>query len=134
MKKKLTLIEEIFSKQKSEKELYKEIILFGERARPFPSTALKKENLVQGCQSELYLTHSFKDGKLEFLIESKALISKGLAAILVYLYTDESPAVLFTHPPVILKTLPILNKISMHRQTGINNLFSAMRSVAAKYI
>jgi sulfur transfer protein SufE len=134
MKKKLTAIEKIFSKEKSEKELYKEIISFGEETEPFPEGALTKENLVKGCQSELYLTHTFKDGKLEFFIQSEALISKGLAALLVYLYTGESPRILFTDPPVILKTLPILSKISMHRQTGIGNLFNEMRSIAAKYI
>ncbi|MCH9617313.1 MAG: Cysteine desulfuration protein SufE [Chlamydiia bacterium] len=134
MKKKLAAIEKIFTKERTERELYKEIISFGERATPFPESEIKKENLVKGCQSELYLTHRFEDGKLEFFIQSEALISKGLAALLVYLYTSETPKILFTNPPVILKTLPILGKISMHRQTGISNLFNEMRSIAAKYI
>ena len=72
MQEKTRLLEEIFSKNKSEKEIYNEIISFSKRASPFPPEQLLKENLVTGCQSELYLTHIYKDGKIQFFIHISA--------------------------------------------------------------
>ncbi len=134
MQEKTILLEEIFSKDKSEKEIYNEIITFSKRASPFPKHQLLKENLVTGCQSELYLTHLYIDGKIHFYIETEALISKGLASILTFLYSDQTPETIFKHPPEILKKIKLLEKVSLSRQVGIANLFQKMTLICAKYI
>ncbi|MCH9812029.1 SufE family protein [bacterium] len=134
MEKKFTKIKSLLLSKKSEKEVIEAIISFGKDIENFPKDALTKDNLVQGCQSELYLTHSFKDGKIDFFIHSEALISKGLAAILIYLYSGEDPKALFTTPPTLFKEIPTLQKISLNRQIGIQNLFVQMQKIAARYL
>lgn len=134
VKEKLALLKSIFTSKSSDKEALEAVIFFGKQVEHFPKNALIKENLVQGCQSELYLTHTYKDGKIHFYIHSEALISKGLAALLIHLYNDESPTVLFTYPPSLFAEFPVLQKISMNRQIGIQNLFLMMQKIAAKYI
>ncbi len=134
MQEKTRLLEEIFSKNKSEKEIYNEIISFSKRASPFPPEQLLKENLVTGCQSELYLTHIYKDGKIQFFIQTEALISKGLATILTFLYSDEAPETIFKQPPEIIKKIKLLEKVSLSRQVGIANLLQKMTLICAKYI
>jgi sulfur transfer protein SufE len=134
MQEKTILLEKIFSIDKSEKEIYNEIISFSKRANPFPKESLLKENLVSGCQSELYLTHAYKDGKIHFYIQTEALISKGLATILTFLYSDEAPEAIFKQPPEILKKIRLLEKVSLSRQVGIANLLQKMTLICAKYI
>ncbi|MCH9621555.1 MAG: Cysteine desulfuration protein SufE [Chlamydiia bacterium] len=120
--------------QKTEKEAYQEIIKFGENNKPFPKDQLVDENLVHGCQSRLYLFHTLENGKIEFFIHSDALISKGLAALLTYIYSNEEPKSLFTQPLTVFQNLPILKKISLNRQIGISNLFKKMQLISSKYI
>jgi sulfur transfer protein SufE len=134
MQEKNQTLEEIFSLDKSEKEIYNEIILFAKKASPFPKEFILKENLVKGCQSELYLAHIYKDGKIEFFIQTEALISKGLATILTFLYSNETPETIFKNPPAILKKVKLLEKISLSRQVGIANLLQKMTLICAKYI
>lgn len=117
-----------------EKQVYKEVMAFGEKFTTYPKKDLKPENLVEGCQSSLYLSTQYKDGKIKFYVQSDALISRGLAAILIYLYSDEDPKKLFTHPPLIFKECPALKKISLNRQLGISNLFKKMQKAASSYI
>ena len=73
---------------------------FHENIEGYPDTELSRENLVEGCQSELYLAHKFENEKIKFYIHSEAMISKGLASILVYVYSNESPKKIFTTPPI----------------------------------
>lgn len=134
MQKKFDTIQSLLSNTKSDKEVYQEIISFGEKCTHFPKEAMIKENLIQGCQSRLYLTHEFKSGKIKFFIHSDALISKGLAAILTFIYSNETPETLFTSPPVIFKTIESLKNISLNRQLGISNLFKQMQLIASKFV
>ncbi len=134
MQEKIDLIKKIFSTDKSEKEIYEEIIEFGKKSSLFPQNELIKTNLVRGCQSLLYLTHTFENEKIFFYIHSDALISKGLAQLLVFIYSAQEPKQLFTAPPTFLKDLKVIEKISMNRQIGISNLFDSMLVLASKYI
>ena len=134
MQKKIDHLKIIFSNDKSERQIYEEIIKFGHNTSVFPEEEKIKKNLINGCQSLLYLTHRFENGKIEFNIHSEALISKGLANILLYVYSGEDPKHLFSLPPTFLNEMKIIEKISMTRQIGIGNLFNTMRLFASKYV
>lgn len=123
MKKKIDTLYKMLAEINDEREFYEQIILFGKKSEPFDQKDLVNENLVEGCQSRLYLSHTFKDGKIKFNVYSESLFSFGLASILTYYYSDESPKVTFTHPPDFLNNLTIFKKISINRQVGISNLF-----------
>ncbi len=134
MQEKIDYLKKIFSDNKSEKEIYEEIIKFGQNTPNFPAEDKVKINLVSGCQSLLYLTHAFNNGKIQFSIHTEALISKGLANILLYVYSGEDPKHLFSFPPTFLNEMKLIEKISMTRQIGISNLFNSMRLFASKYV
>ena len=134
MEKKITNIKNLLLSKKTDKEVLEAIISFGKEVENFPTKELVKENLVRGCQSELYLTHSFKDGKIHFYISSEALVSKGLAAIIARLYSNEEPKMLFTQELTLFKEIPTLQKISLNRQVGIQSLFRQMQKIATSYV
>jgi cysteine desulfuration protein SufE len=134
MKKKIDTLYEMLAEINDEREFYEQIILFGKKSEPFDQKDLVNQNLVEGCQSRLYLSHTFKDGKIKFNVYSESLFSFGLASILAYYYSDESPKATFTHPPDFLNNLTIFKKISINRQVGISNLFRKMQLICSKYI
>jgi sulfur transfer protein SufE len=134
MQKKIDLLFKKFNTIETERQLYEEIIYFGSKRAPFQKIDLVKENLVQGCQSELYLSYSFHEGKIDFFVHSEALFTLGLASILAFVYSSETPKDIFLHAPNFLKELSILQKISMNRQVGILNLYKKMQLISSKYV
>lgn len=134
MKKKFETLENIFQDAKNSTSLYKKVMEYGSTYPMLHKDLHKKEHIVQGCQSTLYLTHEFKDGKIKFSFYTEALISKGLAAIIVSLYTDEDPKHIFLHPLSKSPLAQIFSKVSMQRQTGISNLYKQMQLISTKYL
>lgn len=113
---------------------YMKIIELGKNLPPFPPEDKKGENLVKGCQSTMYLSSQLVEEKLLFNVHSDALISKGLAAILIYLYNNEPASSLFLFPPKVLDSLDLLSSLSMTRQNGLKSLYQMMQKKASAYI
>ncbi len=113
---------------------YEKLINLGISLPPLPAEYKVKENLVHGCQSKTYLTAELKDGFIYFMADSDALISKGLAALLIQIYNEEPPQALFLCPPTILQKLDILPLLSPLRSNGLKAIYKKMQEAAANKI
>lgn len=125
-------IKEIFESFASPDVKYEKIIEMGKGLPPLPEAARIQENLVQGCQSILYLETTLKDGLIYFNADSDALISKGLAALLIYVYSGETPESLFKEPPLFLKEIGLHQALSPARSNGLASLYQTMKTHAIK--
>ena len=65
---------------------YEKIIELGRQQRPLDPAYKTNEHLVKGCQSLVYLHSYEKDQHIMYEVESDALISAGLAALLTHVY------------------------------------------------
>ena len=128
------ILVEIFQKFSSMDEKYEKIIEMGRALPPLSETAHIQENLVQGCQSILYLETEVRDGKVYFNADSEALISKGLAALLIYVYSGELPEALFKEPPLFLKEIGLHQALSPARSNGLASLYRKMQEEALKIL
>lgn len=115
-------------------ERYEKIIEMGRILSPFPKEEQREENRVKGCQSVLYLKITLHKGKMKILTFSNALISSGLAALLVFIYQNEPPITILRHPPIFLKEIGILEALSPGRSNGLRNLYQKMQQNAAKFV
>jgi cysteine desulfuration protein SufE len=129
--KKISEIEKIFALLTTEQK-YNAIIQLGRTLPPFPEELKKTEHVVSGCQSTLYLASEYRDGKLFFQAHSDALISSGLAAILLKAYSGESPETILTSPPNFLIDLAILSSLSPSRSNGLAHIHLKMKQEALK--
>ncbi len=125
-------LKEIFINLSSRDEKYEKIIEMGRALPPLSPSARTQENLVQGCQSLLYLETTSKEGRLCFNADSEALISKGLAALLIYVYSGEPPEALFKEPPLFLKEIGLHQALSPARSNGLLSLYKKMQHEALK--
>lgn len=123
-------IRERFSRCRNQEEIYGEIISLGREMPPFPSGERKRENLVHGCQSSVYLMTKLEEGRLSFLAEADALISAGLAALLIQAFSGESPETLLSTPPRFLEELGIPAALSPHRANGLFSIHLRMKQEA----
>lgn len=126
-------LKKTFSSCISAEERYKKIIELGSTLPAFDLSLKTSNNRVFGCQSEMFLHTLYKDGLLIFYADSDALISKGLAALLISVYSHESPEAVLKCPPSYLSHLQIPQSLSPSRSNGLSSLFLRMQQEAIKY-
>jgi cysteine desulfuration protein SufE len=121
IQKKVDAIKKIFLPL-SQEEKYAAVIKFGQELPSLKEEDKTAQNLVAGCQSILYLQTTSKDGKLYFTAHADALISAGLAALLISVYSGETPEVILTYKPDFLAEIGIASSLSLNRSNGLANI------------
>ncbi|MFV0339450.1 MAG: SufE family protein [Parachlamydiaceae bacterium] len=129
---KIDAIKGLFSSCKSNEDKYKKIIELGRALPPIPEKFKTDENLVKGCQSRMYLHSVYENGVLSFEAESDALISAGLAALLVQVYSGETPETILKSPPLYLEELAISQSLTPSRSNGLYSLHLRIKQEALK--
>lgn len=125
-------IKEIFSTCSTPEARYQKIIEMGRQLPAFNPTSRSPANLVPGCQSIMYLETTLTHGKFILNADSEALISKGLAALLIYVYSNETPATVAHCPPAFIQEIGLLSAISPARSNGLASLYHKLRQEALK--
>lgn len=119
-----------FGKDPSLEDTYNHIIALGQKMRNHSFSYKEDQYLVPGCQSLLYLYSEEKDGKLYFQTYSDALISMGLAQLLVWYYNGETPETILKSPASFLEELKIAQSLSPSRANGLFNIHLKMKQLA----
>jgi len=114
---------------------YAFIIDLGKQLPPFPESERNEQNYVHGCQSQVWLTHYFDEasGKLFLLIDSDAIIVRGLAAIILVALNNHQPRELLAIDiDELFERLDLFRHISPTRGNGLRSMISKIRDVASK--
>jgi cysteine desulfuration protein SufE len=80
----------------------------------------------------MYLHSVYADRSLFFYATADALISAGLAALLIAIYSGETPEMILTTPPTFLTEYGILHTLSPGRSNGVASLFFTMQQRATQ--
>lgn len=124
----------IFAECKTEEAKYAKIIELG-RQQPRLAAAYKTEqNLVKGCQSATYLRAYLENNLVVFEADSDALISFGLAALLLRVYNHESPEAILKCPPDYLEEIGIKAGLTPSRANGLYSMHLRMKQEALKLL
>ncbi len=127
-------IKEIFSSCSTPEQRYQKIIELGRKLPPYDPALKTSERLVPGCQSQMYLHASCINGRMVFLADSDALISKGLAALLLAVYNGETPEAILRSPPTFLEDLQIPASLSPSRSNGLFSLHLRIPQESVKFL
>lgn len=125
-------LKESFSSHQTPEDRYSKIIELGRSLPPYPAENETPEHLVKGCQSLLYLKSTYENGIIYFTAASDALISAGLASLLLSIYSGETPEAILKCPPTVLTELHITNYLSQNRANGLRSLYLKMQQDALK--
>ena len=127
-------MEALFENCGSQEEKYRKIIELGQQLPLLDPIHKIPENKVKGCQSTLYL-HTCEEGPfLIFGAESDALISAGLAAILIRVYSGETPETLLKISPAFLEKLGITSSLTPNRANGLYSIHLRMKQEALQFL
>lgn len=114
-------------------ERYKYIIKLGDKLEPISESEKVEENLVKGCQSQVWLVAEMKDGKVIFKADSDAAITKGLVALMVRFYSGREPDVILNTPPSFIDKIGMAKHLSPTRANGLASMVKQMKIYAMAF-
>lgn len=132
LEEKIAAVRKLFPPTATPEERYSALIEMGRKLPPLSPDYKIPENRVSGCQSLLYLRSRIENGKIFFEAASDALISAGLAALLLSVYNGEPPETLLRHTPSFLSETRIADSLSPNRSNGLSNIHLKMKQEALK--
>lgn len=112
---------------------YGYIIEMGKEVPELDKKYKNKQNLIQGCQSQVWLHADFREGKVFFQTDSDAILTKGLAWMLVKVYNDQSPADILNHEPWFIEKLDLQHHLSPTRANGLSSMVKQIKLYALAY-
>lgn len=92
-----------------------------------------EQNLIDGCQSRVWLQADMKDGLLHFQAESDALIVKGIVALLVRVLSDHTPQEILSADLYFIESIGLREHLSPTRSNGLLSMLKQMKLYALAY-
>lgn len=112
---------------------YKHLISLGKNLEPIDEEYKTEDNLVRGCQSQVWLHADTDEGKVVFEADSDAAITKGLVALMVRFYSNRSPEAILQTDPVFVKKIGLQEHLSPTRSNGLAAMIKQMKIYAMAY-
>ncbi len=113
---------------------YRLLIDLGRALEPMPDALKTDSTLVRGCSASVWVYPVQRpDGRLHFLADSNAAITKGIVALVLLTVQDRSPAEIEgTDVEAELAPFDLKNQLSSNRTQGIPNMIALVRETAAR--
>lgn len=112
---------------------YQYIIDMGQSLEPIDEVHKKKENLVHGCQSQVWLAAKEADGKIVYEADSDAIITKGLIALLIRVLSNNTAEDIVKAELGFVDQIGIREHLSPTRSNGLNNMIKQMKFYALAF-
>lgn len=114
---------------------YRLLIDLGRALEPMPDALKTDATLVRGCSAAVWVYPTrLEDGRLHFLADSNAAITKGIIALILQIVQDRSPADIGGLAiEDILEPFDLRNQLSSNRTQGIPNMIALIRETAKRY-
>ena len=102
---------------------YQLLIDLGNEQEPLDEKSKTEQNLIEGCQSRVWLQADLVDGKVHFQAESDALIVKGIIALLIKVVSDHTP------DEILNADLYFIEKIGLKEHLSPNGVLSMVKQM-----
>ena len=112
---------------------YQLLIDLGNEQEPLDEAYKTEENLIEGCQSRVWLQCDEADGKLLFRAESDALIVKGIIALLIKVVSGHTPDEILDADLYFIDRIGLREHLSPTRSNGLLSMVKHMRMYALAY-
>jgi len=112
---------------------YEYLMNLGKQLPRLLESAYNEENKVRGCQSNVWMTTRFEDGKIIFEGDSDALIVKGLVALLLKVFSNHSPDEILDADLGFLERIGLQAHLSATRNNGLSAMVKQIKFYALAY-
>lgn len=112
---------------------YQILIDLGSEQEPIAEEYKTDNNLIDGCQSRVWLQADLIDGKIHFQAESDALIVKGIIALLIKVLNDRTPDEILDADLYFIEKIGLKEHLSPTRSNGLVAMVKKMRMYALAF-
>lgn len=126
-------IVEEFSELDDWMDRYQLLIDIGSEQEPLPDSDKTEQNIIEGCQSRVWLVCDEHDGRLNFHAESDALIVKGIVTLLIRVLSDHTPDEILNADLYFIEKIGLREHLSPTRSNGLLAMLRQMRMYAVAF-
>ena len=112
---------------------YQLLIDLGNEQAPLDEKYKTESNLIDGCQSRVWLQCDYEDGKLVFTAESDALIVQGIVALLIRVLSGHTPKEIVDADLYFIDQIGLKDHLSPTRSNGLLAMMKQMKMYAVGY-
>ena len=112
---------------------YQLLIDMGNDQEPLPDEYKTEQNLIDGCQSRVWLQADYTDGIINFAAESDALIVKGIVALLIDVLSGHTPQEILDADLYFIERIGLKEHLSPTRSNGLLAMVKQMRAYALAF-
>lgn len=91
------------------------------------------ENTIKGCQSKVWLHSKEKDGKIVFTADSDAIITKGIIAILIRVFSNQKANDILEADTAFIDKIGLKEQLSPTRANGLVSMIKQIKMYALAY-
>ena len=126
-------IVEEFSELDDWMDRYQLLIDIGSEQEPLPDSDKTEQNIIEGCQSRVWLVCDEHGGRLSFRAESDALIVKGIVTLLIRVLSDHTPDEILNADLYFIERIGLREHLSPTRSNGLLAMLRQMRMYAVAF-
>jgi len=112
---------------------YQLLIDLGNEQEPLDEKYKVESNLIDGCQSRVWLQADYEDGVIRFTAESNALIVKGIVALLIRVLSGHTPQEILDADLYFIEKIGLKEHLSPTRSNGLLAMVKQMRVYALAF-
>ena len=112
---------------------YQLLIDLGSEQAPLDERYKTEQNLIDGCQSRVWLQADLVDGRVRFQAESDTLIVKGIVALLIRVLDNQTPADILSADLYFIEKIGLREHLSPTRSNGLLAMLKQMKMYALAF-
>ena len=91
------------------------------------------KNIIKGCQSKVWLHAELNEGKIKFLADSEAIITRGIIAILLTVFNNRTPKEIIESDTNFIEKIGLKEHLSPNRANGLYSMIKQIKFYAIAF-
>lgn len=112
---------------------YEYLIELGKELEPLSDSDKTEQNLIKGCQSQVWLTANYADGLVTFRADSDAIITKGIIGLLIKVLSGLSPKEIIDADLHFIDAIGLRENLSPTRSNGLVSMIKQIKMYAVAF-
>ena len=112
---------------------YSYLIELGKECPAIDEKDKTESNLIKGCQSRVWLSCEYRDGRLYFAADSDAVITKGIITLLIRTFSGQTPQDILDADLAFIDAIGLKEHLSPTRSNGMTSMIKQIKMYALAY-
>ena len=112
---------------------YEYIIELSKDLESMNESLKNEDNLIKGCQSKVWLHAEMINGKINFLADSEAIITKGIISILLNVFNNRKPQEILDSDMGFIEKIGLKEHLSPNRANGLSSMYNQIKFYALAF-